>query len=71
MPKRLNALSLAVVLAGAAALQPPARLQATWRDPTLVLMSCCEARAPMAGVIMSCCSMTGCAITQYGCVSLR
>jgi hypothetical protein len=70
MPKRLAMLALTTTLVGAGALQHPQRLHATYMDPKEVLMSCCEARVPYSGVVMRCCSTTGCIINQYGCYKI-
>ena len=69
MRKRLNLLALAVVAVGAGVLARPARLEATYVDPKLVLQSCCEAKGPF-GIIYRCCTYTGCFVNANGCAPL-
>jgi hypothetical protein len=70
MRTRLDLLALAVFAVGGGLLAAPARLQATYLDPKLILtQSCCDARGPY-GIIYHCCSETGCMVTAMGCSKL-
>ena len=71
MRRRLNLLALAVVAVGGAVLARPARLEATYHDPKLLLQSCCEAINQYNQTIYRCCTYTGCVVTAAGCAPLR
>ena len=70
MRRRFNLLAVAVIAGGGGLLAAPARLQATYLDPKLLLIeSCCEVRTQF-GTMIRCCSETGCVATKLGCYRL-
>jgi hypothetical protein len=69
MRRRLNLLAFAVIAGGAALLGTPAPARATYRDPRLVLLSCCSAWDGWSR-ITRCCGYNGCVITASGCTAL-
>ena len=69
MRRRLNLLAFAVIAGGAALLGTPDTARATYRDPRLILLSCCEAWDGWH-LVARCCAYTGCAITASGCRAL-